>query len=198
MCETDVRGQMGIADVPVGWQRIVVDVCIASTAPEADVRRVVETADRLSPLLGEPVARDRARPPPAHRSPARRPDMDARVFRRVQRYGWDAATNAYDRGWVPLLEGLTESCVARAGLRAGRARARSGDRHRRGRVRGGARRSAPAAPSRASTCPRRWSRSRAGAPANAGVRERRLPSATTWRRPAPPTARSTRSPARSA
>ena len=43
---------MGIADVPVGWQQIVIDVCIASTAPEADVRRVVETADRLSPLLG--------------------------------------------------------------------------------------------------------------------------------------------------
>ena len=52
VCETDVRGQMGIADVPVGWQQIVVDVCISSTAPEADVRRVVETADRLSPLLG--------------------------------------------------------------------------------------------------------------------------------------------------
>ena len=29
----------------------LVDVCIASAAPEADVRRVVETADRLSPLL---------------------------------------------------------------------------------------------------------------------------------------------------
>jgi len=51
LCETDVRGQMGIADVPVGWQRMVIDVCIASRAPEADVRRVVETADRLSPLL---------------------------------------------------------------------------------------------------------------------------------------------------
>jgi SAM-dependent methyltransferase len=45
--------------------------------------------------------------------------MDARVFRRVQRYGWDAATQAYDRGWVPLLERLTESCVARAGLGPG-------------------------------------------------------------------------------
>ncbi len=45
--------------------------------------------------------------------------MDARVFRRVQRYGWDAATEAYDRGWVPLLERLTESCVARAGLAPG-------------------------------------------------------------------------------
>ena len=51
LCETDVRGQMGLADVPVGWQRIVVDVCIASRASDADVGRVVETADRLSPLL---------------------------------------------------------------------------------------------------------------------------------------------------
>jgi SAM-dependent methyltransferase len=45
--------------------------------------------------------------------------MDTRVFRRVQRYGWDAATGAYERGWVPLIEGLTESCVARAGLQPG-------------------------------------------------------------------------------
>jgi uncharacterized OsmC-like protein len=50
-CEIDVRGQMGIAEVAIGWQRIVVDVCIASRAAEADVRRVVETADRLSPML---------------------------------------------------------------------------------------------------------------------------------------------------
>ena len=46
-----MRGQLGIADVPIGWHRIMVDVCITSAAPEADVRRVVETADRLSPLL---------------------------------------------------------------------------------------------------------------------------------------------------
>jgi SAM-dependent methyltransferase len=45
--------------------------------------------------------------------------MDARVFRRVQRYGWDAATGAYERGWVPLIEGLTESCVTRAALQPG-------------------------------------------------------------------------------
>jgi uncharacterized OsmC-like protein len=51
MCETDVRGQLGIAQVPIGWQRIIVDVCITSAAPEAEVRRVVATADRLSPLL---------------------------------------------------------------------------------------------------------------------------------------------------
>jgi uncharacterized OsmC-like protein len=51
LCETDVRGQLGLADVAVGWQRIFVDVRITSAAPEADVRRLVETADRLSPLL---------------------------------------------------------------------------------------------------------------------------------------------------
>lgn len=45
--------------------------------------------------------------------------MDPRVFRRVQRYGWDAATSAYDRGWVPQIERLTEACVARASLRPG-------------------------------------------------------------------------------
>ena len=45
--------------------------------------------------------------------------MDPRVFRRVQRYGWDAAATAYDRGWVPLLEWLTESCVERTEPRAG-------------------------------------------------------------------------------
>ncbi len=47
----DTRGQLGVADVAVGWQRLCVDVTITSAAPEADVRRVVETADRLSPML---------------------------------------------------------------------------------------------------------------------------------------------------
>jgi uncharacterized OsmC-like protein len=51
LCESDLRGQMGLEGVAVGWQRIVVDVRIASPAPEADVRRLVETADRLSPVL---------------------------------------------------------------------------------------------------------------------------------------------------
>ena len=78
--------------------------CIASPRPEADVRRVVETADRLSPLLANlsPAIERVHRLRIVHAR--RRPDMDARVFRRVQRYGWDAATNAYDRGWVPVLE----------------------------------------------------------------------------------------------
>jgi uncharacterized OsmC-like protein len=51
LCESDARGQLGIEGVPVGWQRILVDVRIGSRAPEADVRRVVATADRLSPML---------------------------------------------------------------------------------------------------------------------------------------------------
>ncbi len=52
VCESDTRGQLGIAEgVPAGWQRILIDVRIRSHAPEAEVRRVVETADRLSPML---------------------------------------------------------------------------------------------------------------------------------------------------
>ena len=45
--------------------------------------------------------------------------MDARVFRRVQRYGWDAGSDAYDRSWVPQIERLTQRCVERAQLGAG-------------------------------------------------------------------------------
>jgi putative redox protein len=51
-CEIDARGQLGIADdVSVGWERLLLEVRIVTTAPAADVRRVVETADRLSPML---------------------------------------------------------------------------------------------------------------------------------------------------
>jgi uncharacterized OsmC-like protein len=52
LCEWDLRGQMGLApEVPVGWDCVLFDVTIDSAAPEADVRRVVETANRLSPML---------------------------------------------------------------------------------------------------------------------------------------------------
>jgi uncharacterized OsmC-like protein len=51
-CEYDLRGQLGVADdVAAGWQRVRFDVTIASNAPEEAVRRVVETADRLNPML---------------------------------------------------------------------------------------------------------------------------------------------------
>jgi uncharacterized OsmC-like protein len=51
-CELDARGRLGVAaDVPVGWQRLLFDVRVVSKAPEADVRRVVEHADQLSPML---------------------------------------------------------------------------------------------------------------------------------------------------
>jgi uncharacterized OsmC-like protein len=51
-CAYDARGQMGVAsDVAIGWQQVDFDVTIVSAAPDADVRRVVETADRLSPML---------------------------------------------------------------------------------------------------------------------------------------------------
>lgn len=47
----DARGPLGVDGVAVAWQRLCVDVTIGSTAPEVDVRRVVETADRLSAML---------------------------------------------------------------------------------------------------------------------------------------------------
>lgn len=51
-CDYDSRGQMGLdPSVAVGWQRICFDVTITSAAAEDEVRRVVETADRLSPML---------------------------------------------------------------------------------------------------------------------------------------------------
>lgn len=51
-CEYDVRGQLGVADnVPPGWQSVRFDVTIASDAAEDAIRRVVDTADRLSPML---------------------------------------------------------------------------------------------------------------------------------------------------
>jgi uncharacterized OsmC-like protein len=51
-CEYDARGQLGVDPaVAIGWQRMRIDVAITSPAPEADVRRMVETADRLSPML---------------------------------------------------------------------------------------------------------------------------------------------------
>lgn len=52
VCELDARGQLGMdGGVAVGWQRVTLDIRITSAAPEADVRRVVATADRLSPML---------------------------------------------------------------------------------------------------------------------------------------------------
>ena len=51
-CDYDARGQMGLAhDVAIGWERLRFVVTIVSPAAEAEVRRVVETADRLSPML---------------------------------------------------------------------------------------------------------------------------------------------------
>jgi uncharacterized OsmC-like protein len=51
-CDFDARGQLGVADdVAVGWQQVRIAVTITTAAAEGDVRRVVETADRRSPML---------------------------------------------------------------------------------------------------------------------------------------------------
>jgi uncharacterized OsmC-like protein len=46
----DSRGELGISDeVPPGYTQVRYTVTVASQAPEADVRRVLDTADRHSP-----------------------------------------------------------------------------------------------------------------------------------------------------
>ncbi len=50
-CELDARGQLGIDGVPAGWQRVSWTVRVVSDAPEEDVRRVLDTAERVSPML---------------------------------------------------------------------------------------------------------------------------------------------------
>lgn len=46
----DNRGELGISDdVPPGYLQVRYIVTVASPAPEADVRRVLDTADRYSP-----------------------------------------------------------------------------------------------------------------------------------------------------
>jgi uncharacterized OsmC-like protein len=51
-CDYDARGPLGVAaEVPVGWSQIRFDVTVTTEAPDEDVRRVVERAGRLSPML---------------------------------------------------------------------------------------------------------------------------------------------------
>ena len=46
----DARGEMGLADdVPPGYVQVRYTVTVGSSAPEADVRRMLDTADRYSP-----------------------------------------------------------------------------------------------------------------------------------------------------
>ncbi len=46
----DAAGQFGVTDEPPGWQRIRYKVFVESSAPEEDVMRVIEKADRHSPV----------------------------------------------------------------------------------------------------------------------------------------------------
>jgi uncharacterized OsmC-like protein len=48
----DVRGELGVSDdVPPGYTQVRYIVTIGSRAPEADVRRVLETAEKYNPFL---------------------------------------------------------------------------------------------------------------------------------------------------
>jgi ubiquinone/menaquinone biosynthesis C-methylase UbiE len=45
--------------------------------------------------------------------------VEAKVHRRVQRYGWDKAVEDYDRFWVPRLRSCSERCLALINLQPG-------------------------------------------------------------------------------
>jgi uncharacterized OsmC-like protein len=46
----DSRGELGVADeIPPGYTQVRYIVTVASPAPEADIRRVLDTADKYSP-----------------------------------------------------------------------------------------------------------------------------------------------------
>jgi SAM-dependent methyltransferase len=45
--------------------------------------------------------------------------MDARMHRRVQRYGWDLAVADYDRHWVPVLRSCSERSLALTDIQPG-------------------------------------------------------------------------------
>lgn len=71
----DNRGELGLADdVPPGYLEVRYVVTAASSAPEADVRRVLDTADRYSPyrdvFARAHVLRREVRIVPAGASPA--------------------------------------------------------------------------------------------------------------------------------
>lgn len=52
----DARGQHGVEGIPAGYSEVRYDVRITSSAPEADIQRVAEAADRAS-MVGDVFAR---------------------------------------------------------------------------------------------------------------------------------------------
>jgi hypothetical protein len=51
MAEYDLRGQLGGAEIPACWQRLLITVTIVSSAPADEIARVVATAHQHSPVL---------------------------------------------------------------------------------------------------------------------------------------------------
>ena len=52
-------------------------------------------------------------------SASRAPEMDAKLQRRVQRYGWDKAASHYERSWQSQLEPAQSALLQLAGLKPG-------------------------------------------------------------------------------
>ena len=52
----DARGQHGVDGIPAGYSEVRYEVRITSSAPEADIQRVADAADRAS-MVGDVFAR---------------------------------------------------------------------------------------------------------------------------------------------
>lgn len=51
-CEFDAHGELGVeGEEPVGWQRVILDVTLVSSAPAPALQALVETVHRHSPML---------------------------------------------------------------------------------------------------------------------------------------------------
>jgi len=95
----DNRGELGVStEVPPGYTQVRYIVSVASPAPEADVARLLDTADTFSPYRDVYArAHDVRRESALHG--VRSLTMDARLQRRIQRYGWDKAAAFYEQYW---------------------------------------------------------------------------------------------------
>ena len=79
------------AAAPPGFTEIRYHVEIESPARPSDVERIVDHADRLSPVLDVLTRANTVRAHASRSQRAGRPDMEAKVQRWVQRHGWDRA-----------------------------------------------------------------------------------------------------------